>query len=137
MQVTELLLRTFMRATKPAREKVSIIYRTLDNQRSLETETIGRLETTGDDVPVQALLQLQQRTEACGQPGGLDISQEEVRTAVTRVYTATIAALKEADERQPEKEIVYSSPLPRPINANRPQAGRQFCPAKLTPCGRN
>jgi hypothetical protein len=88
-----------MRATKPAREKVSIIYRTLDNQRSLETETIGRLETTGDDVPVQALLQLQQRTEACGQPGGLDISQEEVRTAVTRVYTATIAALKDSHGR--------------------------------------
>jgi hypothetical protein len=27
--------------------------------------------------------------------------------------------------------------LPRVINASRPQAGRQFCSAKLTPCGRN
>eukprot|EP01043_Picozoa_sp_COSAG02_P067593 COSAG02_NODE_10923_length_1831_cov_1.228060_1_plen_96_part_00 len=48
---------------------------------------------------MQALLQLQQRAEARGQSGGMDIAQEEVRTAVTRVYTATIAALKEADER--------------------------------------
>jgi hypothetical protein len=39
---------------------------------------------------------------------------------------------------QPEKEIFYySSPLPREINASRPQPGVNFADAKLTPCGRN
>ena len=31
----------------------------------------------------------------------------------------------------------FSSPPTRAITANRPLAGRQFCCAKLTPCGRN
>ena len=37
----------------------------------------------------------------------------------------------------PEKEMFYSSPLPRVINASRPQPGVNFADAKLTPCGRN
>jgi hypothetical protein len=34
-----------------------------------------------------------------------------------------------------ERKFLLSSPLPREINAIRPQAGRQFCFAKLTPAG--